>query len=253
PGYVRRYAGGSGRGCGGGRRRGFPDLSQFLLSRADRHGCHCQCRLAGQLVDRAARAWPDQGTGAGGSSGGKMKILSIGAGSMGRRRLRDLTHLAPGDIILCEKSPERAKQVAVAFGVPAYTDLDQAFAQKPEVVTVSTPPAFHEEPVRRAMDAGAHVFAEVPFVLNLETMRGIARGAAAYGKVLAASHSFRMYPPVRLIRDLVCSGAIGKPLYLEHSLGQHVAGWHTYEHYNDFYAGDIRMGGAGTDMIAHEF
>ena len=27
-----------------------------------------------------------------------MKILCIGAGSMGRRRLRDLTHLAPGDI-----------------------------------------------------------------------------------------------------------------------------------------------------------
>ena len=81
------------------------------------------------------------------------------------------------------------------------------------------------------MDAGAHVFAEVPFVLNLEIMRDIVRRAPAYSKVLAASHSFRMYPPVRLIRDLVCGGAIGKPLYLEHSLGQHVAGWHSYEHY----------------------
>ena len=103
------------------------------------------------------------------------------------------------------------------------------------------------------MDAGAHVFAEVPFVLNIETMRDIVRRAPAYSKVLAASHSFRMYPPVRLIRDLLCSGAIGKPLYLEHSLGQHVAGWHTYEHYKDFYAGDIRTGGGGTDMIAHDF
>ena len=62
-----------------------------------------------------------------------------------------------------------------------------------------------------------------------------------------------MYPAVRLIRDLIVSGAIGAPLYFEHSLGNHVAGWHTYEHYKDFYAGDIRMGGAGTDMIAHEF
>jgi predicted dehydrogenase len=182
-----------------------------------------------------------------------MKILCIGAGSMGRRRLRDLTHLAQGEVLLCEKSPERAKQVAAAFGVHAYTDPDEAFAQKPDVVSVSTPPAFHEEPVRRAMDAGTHVFSEVPFVLNLATMRDIVRRAPTYPKVLAASHSFRMYPPVRIIRDLICSGAIGKPLYLEHSLGQHVAGWHSYEHYKDFYAGDIRMGGAGTDMIAHEF
>jgi predicted dehydrogenase len=56
-----------------------------------------------------------------------------------------------------------------------------------------------------------------------------------------------------LIRDLIGSGAIGKPLYLEHSLGNHVAGWHSYEHYKDFYAGDVRMGGAGTDMIVHDF
>lgn len=172
---------------------------------------------------------------------------------MGRRRLRDLTYLAPGDVILCEKSPERCKQVAAAFGVPAYTGLDEAFAQKPDVVSISTPPAFHEDPVSRAMSQGAHIFAEVPFVLNLERMRDIVRGAGAYPKVLAASHSFRMYPPVRMIRDLICSGAIGKPLYFEHSLGNHVAGWHTYERYQDFYAGDIRMGGAGTDMIAHDF
>ena len=182
-----------------------------------------------------------------------MKILCIGAGSMGRRRLRDLTYLAPGEIVLCEKSAERCRQVAGTFGVPGYTDLDEAFAQQPDVVSISTPPALHEEPVRRAMELGAHVFAEVPFVLRLDGMREITGAAAQYPKLLAASHSFRMYPPVRLIRDLLGAGAIGKPLYLEHSLGNHIAGWHAYERYQDFYAGDIRMGGAGTDMIAHEF
>ena len=182
-----------------------------------------------------------------------MKILCIGAGSMGRRRLRDLTYLAPESVILCEKSPERCRQVAEAFGVPGYTDMDEAFSQGPDVVSISTPPAFHGEPVRRAMAAGAHIFAEVPFVLDLGGMREVAKGAPTYGRVLAASHSFRMYPPVRLIGDLIHSGAIGKPLYFEHSLGNHVAGWHAYEHYKDFYAGDIRMGVAGTDMIVHEF
>ena len=182
-----------------------------------------------------------------------MKILCIGAGSMGRRRLRDLTYLSRGDILHCEKSEERCTQAAAAFGVPGFTNLEEALSQSPDVVTVSTPPSLHEEPVRQAMKIGAHIFAEVPFFLDLKSMRELARQAAGYPAVLAASHSFRMYPPVRLIRELITSGAIGAPLYFEHSLGNHVAAWHAYERYQDFYAGDIRMGGAGMDMLPHDF
>lgn len=182
-----------------------------------------------------------------------MKILCIGAGSMGRRRLRDLTHLGRGQVMLCEKSAERCRQMASAFGARGFTSLDEAFAQEPDVITVSTPPALHEEPVRRALQRKAHLFAEVPFVLDLDAMRKIAAQGSTYPAVLAASHSFRMYPPVRIIHDLMAANAIGRPLYFEHSLGNHVAGWHAYEHYKDFYAGDIRLGGAGTDMIAHDF
>ena len=89
---------------------------------------------------------------------------------------------------------ERCRQMASAFGVRGFTDLDEAFAQAPDVVTVSTPPALHEEPVKRAMQRGAHVFAEVPFVLNLDAMRGIALQADTYPAVLAASHSSACIP-----------------------------------------------------------
>lgn len=46
-----------------------------------------------------------------------MKILCIGAGSMGRRRLRDLTNLNEGNVILFEPDVQRCQEIATAFGV----------------------------------------------------------------------------------------------------------------------------------------
>src|SRR5262245_39200748 len=115
-----------------------------------------------------------------------MKILVVGGGSMGRRRLRDLTYLqrvgavspsplAGGieggpEVTLFEPVPARCQEVAAAFGIQGFTDFEQALAAQPEVVVVSTPPALHEAYVRRAIELKLHVFAEVPFMLNLTAL-----------------------------------------------------------------------------------
>src|SRR5439155_26487151 len=112
-------------------------------------GFYYDVRLVRQPVFFAANARSNRWTSAGRDqtvregSIERMKILCIGAGSMGRRRLRDLTYLAPGEIILCEKSEERCRQIAASFGVRGFTSLDEGFGQAPDVVTVSTPPAPH--------------------------------------------------------------------------------------------------------------
>src|SRR6185437_14016472 len=103
-----------------------------------------------------------------------MKVLVIGAGSMGRRRLRDLSYLNPGGVLLLEPVSERCTQVAKAFNVPGYSSLDDALAENPDALAVSTPPALHEAYVRAAVDRGKHVFAEVPFLLDYKSLRELA-------------------------------------------------------------------------------
>lgn len=181
-----------------------------------------------------------------------MKILSIGAGSMGRRRLRDLTYLNPGEVILFEPVAERCREISEAFNVRGFTDFEAALAEKPLAITISTPPSLHEPYVRKAMELGLHVFAEVPFVLDADSLAEITEKAPSYPGVLGVSHTIRYYPPYRLIRDLLREGVIGKPLYLEYSLGNYLPDWHPYEDYRKFYASDMRLGGAGMDMILHE-
>lgn len=182
-----------------------------------------------------------------------MKILAIGGGSMGRRRLRDLTYLNPDEIILFEPAAARCQEVAASFGVRGFTDFETALAEGPAAVTISTPPSLHQPYVERAMELGLSVFAEVPFILDVAALARVAEMAPAYGAVIGISHSLRYYPPFRLIHDLIHGGAIGRPLYLEYSLGNYLPDWHPYEDYRKFYGSDAKLGGAGLDILPHEF
>ncbi len=181
-----------------------------------------------------------------------MKVLVVGGGSMGRRRLRDLTYLNPGGVLLLEPVAERCAHVAKAFDVPGYSSLDEALAQNPDALAISTPPALHESYVRAAVDGGKHVFAEVPFLLDYKSLREVAAARTSKKNVLGVSHTIRYYPPYRLIHDLLSQNAVGRPLYLEYSLGNYLPDWHPYEDYRKFYAADQKLGGAGMDMLLHE-
>lgn len=182
-----------------------------------------------------------------------MKILAIGAGSMGRRRLRDLIHLQGREqIVLFDANLARCAEVAQVFGVRSVSSFEAGLAERPEAITVSTPPSLHEPYVTAAMQRNLHVFAEVPFVMDEAKMAEVAERARTYPKVIGISCSTRFYPPFRLARELIERQAIGRPLYFEYSLGNYLPAWHPYEDYRTFYAGDASQGGLGFDMIFHE-
>jgi predicted dehydrogenase len=181
-----------------------------------------------------------------------MNVLVVGGGSMGRRRLRDLTHLRPGKVVLFEPDAKRCAEVSEKFGVKGFTRFEEALEQKPSAMSISTPPALHEQYVRAAVVNKIPVFSELPFVLDKTAMAAIAQQAERNGVLLGISGTIRLYPPFSLIRKLLGERRIGKHLYAEYSLGNHIADWHPYEDYRKFYASDVRLGGAGMDMILHE-
>ena len=180
-----------------------------------------------------------------------MKILVVGTGSMGRRRLRDLTCLAPGDVALFEPIAARANEAAQMFDVPHFSSFEEALDAGVDTLVVSTPPAFHDRYLRQGIERELNIFAEVPFTLDRSTLEMLISDTD-YSAVIGISHTIRYYPPVRIVHDLLAAGQIGKPLYLEYSLGNYLPDWHPHEDYRTFYAQDERLGGAGMDMILHE-
>jgi predicted dehydrogenase len=170
---------------------------------------------------------------------------------MGRRRMRDMRALG-ADVFLYEPQKERCEEIAAQFSIQGFTNLEQALSQEPEAIVVSTPPALHAGYVEEAIKRKLHVFAEVPFVYDIGIAEKVFDAAPSYPSVLGVSHTIRFYPPIRLIRDLLQAGRIGTPIYLEHSLGNYLGDWHPYEDYRKFYASDVKLGGAGMDMVFWE-
>lgn len=135
-----------------------------------------------------------------------MRVLQIGAGSMGTRRMRDLSALGRGtdafDIRLLDNRADRRASAAERFGIAGVADLDAAWAFNPDAVVVSTPPHLHVEYVTAALERGLHVFCEAdiwPFDV------GVVRRAQAQhaGLVAAPSATLRFQPVVREVARIV--------------------------------------------------
>ena len=92
-----------------------------------------------------------------------MKVVVIGLGSMGRRRIRLMQAMkdAP-EIVGVNRSAERRAQVESEFGIRTFPTLAEAVAEaRSQAAFLCTAPASHGPAVMECIDAGLHVFMEI--------------------------------------------------------------------------------------------
>src|SRR5690348_3249650 len=77
------------------------------------------------------------------------------------------THPRTEGVAVSSGRAERAAQTAQEFSIPAhYTDFDLMLdQQKPDLVSIATPPEFHFPMTMAAVRRGIHVLCEKPFAL----------------------------------------------------------------------------------------
>jgi predicted dehydrogenase len=178
-----------------------------------------------------------------------MKYLVVGLGSMGKRRVRNLTYLGESDIIGFDLQSERRGEAASSYGIGTYSTLDDALAQKPDALIVSTPPDAHMPFARAAVKHGMHVFTEAS--TSSVGMQEVSAAAKAGGLVAAASCTMRHHPSIRKMKELIAAGKIGKVLSFTHHAGQWLPDWHPNEDYRKFYV-SRRETGACREIVPFE-
>ena len=74
---------------------------------------------------------------------------------------------------------ERAEQIARESGIPRhYTDFGQMLdLERPDIVSITTPPEFHFPMTMAALSRGIHVLCEKPFALDLAEARQMTAAA----------------------------------------------------------------------------
>jgi predicted dehydrogenase len=143
----------------------------------------------------------------------------VGTGYMGKCHALAWNGVKPvfGDgpkprlVHLAEVSPELAARRADEFGFEKSTSDWRALIADPEVevVSVTTPNAFHAEMAIAALEAGKHVWCEKPMAVGFAEAERMVAAAKASGKVTALGYNYIQNPVIRHIKKLLDEGAIG--------------------------------------------
>jgi predicted dehydrogenase len=106
---------------------------------------------------------------------------------------------------------ERAEKTAKENGIPGhYTNFEEMLdKEKPDIVSIVTPPIFHFPMTLAALSRGIHVLCEKPFAMDVGEAQRMKAAADHTPVVAMVDFEFRFLPARAYVTDLIKEGYIG--------------------------------------------
>jgi len=140
--------------------------------------------------------------------------LVVGVGDIARKRVLPAILSEPRSKLagLVTRDPAKAAE----YGVPSWTELDDALsASDATAVYICTPVFRHAEQTIAALNADRDVLCEKPMATRYADAIDMRAAAETAGRILGIAYYRRMYPKVARARQLLDAGAIGQPVFAE--------------------------------------
>ena len=157
----------------------------------------------------------------GGSGSKEVRIGMLGYGFMGKCHSHAFKvipyiypelNIVPRLLLLCGRNEEKVRHAAGRYGFEEYCTDWREVVEDPRVDIFDNcgPDPLHAEPCIAALENGKHVICEKPLAVSPDDarkMRDAARKASAKAMCV---FNYRFFPAVRLARDLIAEGRLGK-------------------------------------------
>jgi predicted dehydrogenase len=183
-----------------------------------------------------------------------MHLLVIGAGSIGKRHLRNLDGLGVSRLSVVDVRPDRLEEAREAVpGVTTFADLDAALDQPDlSAAVVCSSTSTHTAVATKLVRRGLNVLMEKPLAHSGEGLDELQRELDARGLWMMVAYSLRYHPGIRLMRDLLQEGVLGRVLSVRAECGQYLPDWHPWEDYRSWYMAHEDRGGGALLDLSHE-
>lgn len=169
-----------------------------------------------------------------------MKVIVIGLGSMGKRRIRLMSEHKDIEIFGIDSNEDRCQEVEEKFGVKCFRSIAKAKAEeKIECAFICTSPLSHACIIKECLQNDLHVFTEINLVND--GYEDNIRLAKEKGLVLFLSSTFLYRKETMTIIEKV-KDHNSKLNYIYH-VGQYLPDWHPWESYNSYFIGNPRTNG----------
>jgi len=126
-----------------------------------------------------------------------------------------------------------------------FTSLEEAFAAEDpfDGVVVGSPPSFHVDQSIAALKRGTPVLLEKP--VSPDVSSGLKLQSAVHDTEvpLLLGYTWRWWPPLLRVKDLVSQQAVGQLRHVKFTMAAHLADWHPWERYQDFFMASEALGG----------
>ena len=169
-----------------------------------------------------------------------MKIIVIGLGSMGKRRLRLLSERNDVELFGIDSQESRCEEVKEKFGITCFKSITEAVeAENIEAAVISTSPLSHAAIIKECLTHNLHVFTEINLVQDgYEENMALAKEK---NLVLFLSSTFLYRKETQTIIEKVQNAKC--PLNYIYHVGQYLPDWHPWESYNSYFIGNPRTNG----------
>jgi predicted dehydrogenase len=184
-------------------------------------------------------------------SADRLRVLVVGAGSIGRRHIANLLTLG-ADVLAVRQRAELADELAREFGIATFASLDAALATRPAAAVIGNRTDQHVEAALAAARAGCHLYIEKPVAASRAGLTDLEAEVERRGLVVEVGCMWRFHPGLRTVKQLLDDGAIGPVRSAHVFVGQHLVDWRPGRDYRESYSARRAHGGGVLLDLVHE-
>lgn len=171
-------------------------------------------------------------------------ILIIGSGSIGKRHARNLAALGCRISCVDPRDDRRAELAAETPVIGSFARMGEALAAGGlDGVVIGSPTAYHPGDTIAALEAKLPVLLEKPVAKTAAEAREMLAAETRTGTPLLLGYTWRWWPPLLRVREMLAAGRIGTVRHVQFHMSAHLADWHPWEPYNQWFMASAAQGG----------
>ena len=145
----------------------------------------------------------------------KYRYALIGCGFFAQNHLHAWRQNPDVELIAtCDVDFEKAKLAAANFGGKAYASAEELFANEDlDFVDIATTPPTHKYMVELAAKYGVAAICQKPLAWDMADAKSMVKAMSDKGLPFMVHENFRFQTPMRKIKEIIDSGAIGRPFF----------------------------------------
>jgi len=176
----------------------------------------------------------------------KKRVFIIGAGSIGKRHAKNFLDL--GCIIsIYDPNPDRLNEVKEELNkVEILLDLDEALKNNNfDGAVICSPTKYHVEQAIKLLNYNLYILMEKPLGMDLESSKLLSDYYLnkKTDSTILLGYTWRWWEALIKMRDLIINNEIGNIYHAEYFMSAHLADWHPWEPYQEFFMSSKELGG----------